>query len=1170
MSYVEGSEGPLGESANAGGSDRLSGSSPSIDKDFTLPTATQFERELDQVRAAEALMALEGHQPETMTIPDTQEPSTDPEVIFSMKSGLVGHRPYYPVDSSEATLLMQSTPVTVDVGTVGDNQSQVFPAGIRCDTVDPTLRADVSNLASFHRTPQPGTFHWFPHREPPPASGTYGHGTFHWYPQTREFPSASLGQGSEGPSVRPTLTRQVVAAEVHTPPPSVPPVVPTEVLPTALLDNSVAYQQMLYARAHTQLAPPPTPRGTSPVGSTSIANSDVETDYPNAGQRTPAAPRLSSRASQLSCHASCRVTSAVDQVMQLATQLAAGLQDQLKQACHRDKRADERDRALRAEALDRDRRAMELADRLCAEARDRERSVRSEAARWDELLARQVEQQRLDAERRDEQLRAEAARRESQLRDDLFELAEQRARAAALEQELQDLRTLAPTGPALTATQAAAPPPLTAIIAAASTAHTVSMTAASPPLPATLAAASTSLPPFTCTTNVTELPVPASAATVPAHTLQACSGYVAPPLAFRTPEHELDRAARIYDSLPSPFVLPDLPVWIPRTSVVFNTHPTYTSASMYANWSTHGMPPSAPPPPRMVPQPQAASIPVGYTSMLPYPRVLPNTQPPVISSPLPYVSHVTADVHATSVAPPIAHTVASALPITKPLPSQTDSLQASVLTADTIVPPPTAQNEVWVPITPPQRTTALPTTLVVKQPQLPKPYNGQTSHKSFKDHFERVCKVNGWDSNPIKVQYLTLALEGPAAEILKDIDESSATAYDDIWRLLARRFGQTDAPRDAMRRFDTRRQQDGESISEFDSALRFLHREAWPTATVTQRDSDLKRRFEDGVSNPELTQFLRLHARDDDFSATVLKARQYLDASEVTRPKKSVRMVSPPPPPDHTAPTSTASMDPAAPTQQLLKGMEDMLDRHLSSLVQCVTVDTNARNMTTIASRNGNSNSNKRPLRPNNGDNPNSGNGGNNSSRDNRPRDTSQSPVSGVHLPSPERRFDRQPPRSPSSGRNTQTFYNRQSCDYRPSYDRRPPFRSPTPGRPDFRYQQRSQAPAYRLPSAQRQPRDYNSNHPPLPSRTPTRSLTPTRCPNPGCFVCGHPGCHSRYHRDDDGRMTLHRPPPSRNTFVDQQDTPPVPPLLDQPSGNNSWVRRTGDPGPQQYGPPSQ
>ena len=112
MSSVEGSEVPPGESANTGGSDRLSGSSPSMDKDFTLPTATQFERELDQVRAAEALMALEGHQPETMTIPDTQESLTDPEVIFSMKSGLVGHRPYYPVDSSEATLLMQSTPVT--------------------------------------------------------------------------------------------------------------------------------------------------------------------------------------------------------------------------------------------------------------------------------------------------------------------------------------------------------------------------------------------------------------------------------------------------------------------------------------------------------------------------------------------------------------------------------------------------------------------------------------------------------------------------------------------------------------------------------------------------------------------------------------------------------------------------------------------------------------------------------------------------------------------------------------------------------------------------------------------------------------------------------------------------------------------------------------------------
>ena len=73
-----------------------------------------------------------------------------------------------------------------------------------------------------------------------------------------------------------------------------------------------------------------------------------------------------------------------------------------------------------------------------------------------------------------------------------------------------------------------------------------------------------------------------------------------------------------------------------------------------------------------------------------------------------------------------------------------------------------------------------------------------------------------------------------------------------------------------------------------------LHREAWPTATSRQRDSDLKRRFEDSVLNPEMSQFLRLHARDD-FSTTVLKARQFVEASEIIKPKKSVRVVTPSP-----------------------------------------------------------------------------------------------------------------------------------------------------------------------------------------------------------------------------------------------------------------------------------
>jgi len=138
---------------------------------------------------------------------------------------------------------------------------------------------------------------------------------------------------------------------------------------------------------------------------------------------------------------------------------------------------------------------------------------------------------------------------------------------------------------------------------------------------------------------------------------------------------------------------------------------------------------------------------------------------------------------------------------------------------------------------------------------MPKPYSGATSWKSFREHFERICRVNAWNSTADNVQNLTLALEGPAAEILKDVNEASPTAYDEIWSLQARRFGQTDAPRDAIRRFDNRRQTDNETIPQYEQALRVLHREAWPNATLSQRDTDLKRRFEDGVLNPEMSQF---------------------------------------------------------------------------------------------------------------------------------------------------------------------------------------------------------------------------------------------------------------------------------------------------------------------------
>jgi len=94
-----------------------------------------------------------------------------------------------------------------------------------------------------------------------------------------------------------------------------------------------------------------------------------------------------------------------------------------------------------------------------------------------------------------------------------------------------------------------------------------------------------------------------------------------------------------------------------------------------------------------------------------------------------------------------------------------------------------------------------------------------------------------------------------------------------------------------MHGFESRRQEKIETIPDFEQALRTSHRKAWPAATPEQRDAALKRRFEDGLISTEMIQFLRLHARDLDFHATVIKERQFANATGQSTAKKRVNFI---------------------------------------------------------------------------------------------------------------------------------------------------------------------------------------------------------------------------------------------------------------------------------------
>ena len=177
------------------------------------------------------------------------------------------------------------------------------------------------------------------------------------------------------------------------------------------------YSRPLYAAA----VAPHAPRPSSVSAASDAAFSDPDSDYPTAGQR---ARRCRSHHSVASSQPSSR-TSHHSDAMQLAVTLADALKDQLKQACERQERLD-RERAA----------AQQLQQQERAVALDREQR---EAARL---------------EREQERAYQAALDREERIRSDLRELAEQRAHAAALEEQVKSLHTAATAPPVMSPSSA--------------------------------------------------------------------------------------------------------------------------------------------------------------------------------------------------------------------------------------------------------------------------------------------------------------------------------------------------------------------------------------------------------------------------------------------------------------------------------------------------------------------------------------------------------------------------------------------------------------------------------------------------------------------------------------------------------------------------------------------
>jgi len=84
-------------------------------------------------------------------------------------------------------------------------------------------------------------------------------------------------------------------------------------------------------------------------------------------------------------------------------------------------------------------------------------------------------------------------------------------------------------------------------------------------------------------------------------------------------------------------------------------------------------------------------------------------------------------------------------------------------------------------------------------------------------------------------------MDGAASEAVQGLKAEKDSDLALIWEALSRRF-------------DVRKQLEGETLAVFEQSLRMLHREAWPKTDIKSPDANslLRRKFVDGILDLEL------------------------------------------------------------------------------------------------------------------------------------------------------------------------------------------------------------------------------------------------------------------------------------------------------------------------------
>lgn len=172
----------------------------------------------------------------------------------------------------------------------------------------------------------------------------------------------------------------------------------------------------------------------------------------------------------------------------------------------------------------------------------------------------------------------------------------------------------------------------------------------------------------------------------------------------------------------------------------------------------------------------------------------------------------------------------------------------------------------------------------------PRTYEGTTSWREYKSHFERICRLNGWECE--RLDYLWVNLGGAALSYVESLPQGKVTDYAAVCESLEERFGESQLAEVFRAELRGKRRKEGESLPALGQEIRRLVQYAYPGVGYDALEEIALERFREALGDREQRMSIRQgHARSLEEAVKAATDMESWQLSEGQSGERQVRAV---------------------------------------------------------------------------------------------------------------------------------------------------------------------------------------------------------------------------------------------------------------------------------------